>query len=65
MDDSKSETKVNHGECAVIHNIFHVMYGKREYYVTKENHGQWVVIRFIFYVIYENKEHGVMDNESI
>jgi hypothetical protein len=40
MDDSKSEAKVNHGECIVIRYIFHVMYGKKEYYVTKEMHGE-------------------------
>jgi hypothetical protein len=28
MDDSKSETKDNHGEWAVIHYIFHVIYEK-------------------------------------
>jgi hypothetical protein len=28
MDDSKSETNVNHGEWVVVHYIFHVIYEK-------------------------------------
>jgi hypothetical protein len=28
MDDSKSETNVNHGEWVVVHYFFRVIYGK-------------------------------------
>jgi hypothetical protein len=35
MDNSKSETSVNHGEWDVVHYIFRVIYGKM-FYVTDD-----------------------------
>jgi hypothetical protein len=29
MDDSKLESNVKHGEPAIVHYIFHVMYGRK------------------------------------
>jgi hypothetical protein len=64
MDESKSKTKVNRGECAVIHYIFCVMYEKR---VLCNQRKSWRVgcnsIHFSCNVC--KKEPDVMDNENV